>query len=112
LETRQRAGSLFHDEAIRRYDKFLLVLSEHAVESAWVGFEVEAAMERERREKRTVLYPIRLDDCVMDTGQAWAADLRRTRHIGDFRCWKEHDAYQGRLRRLLQDLQPDSAKIL
>jgi hypothetical protein len=30
----------------------------------------------------------------METDQAWAASLRRTRHIGDFRAWKDHDPYQ------------------
>jgi hypothetical protein len=52
--------------------------------------EVEAALEREQR---TILFPIRLDDAVMGTYTAWAASLRRVRHIGDFRKWKDHDAY-------------------
>ena len=30
---------------------------------------------------------------------------KRTRHIGDFTRWKEHDAYQKALDRLLRDLQ-------
>jgi hypothetical protein len=59
---------------------------------------------RERREKRSVLFPIRLDNAVMDATQAWAADLRRTRHIGDFAHWKDHDSYQNGLKRLLRDL--------
>ena len=53
--------------------------------------EVEAAFEKERKQKRTVLFPIRLDDAVMETDEAWAAEIRRTRQIGDFRKWKEHD---------------------
>ncbi|MGD0222243.1 MAG: hypothetical protein ABSF71_07885 [Terriglobia bacterium] len=40
----------------------------------------------------------------MDTDQAWAASLRRTRHIGDFRTWKDHDQYQKSFERLLRDL--------
>jgi hypothetical protein len=43
-------------------------------------------------------------DAVMETGKAWAADIRRTRHIGDFREWKGHDNYKGALVRLLRDL--------
>ena len=35
-----------------------------------------------------------LDNAVMETDQAWAASLRRTRHIGDFRAWKDRDQYQ------------------
>ena len=38
----------------------------------------------------------------MDTTEQWADDIRRTRHIGDFTRWKEHDAYQKALDRLLR----------
>ena len=43
----------------------------------------------------------------MDTDQAWAAKLRRTRHIGDFSRWKDHDAYQQAFESLLRDLKAD-----
>jgi TIR domain len=92
------------DEAIRLHEKLLLVLSEYSIESDWVESEVEAAMERERRENRTILFPVRLDDAVMETKQAWAADIRRTRHIGDFRDWKNHDRYRESFERLVRDL--------
>jgi uncharacterized protein YjbI with pentapeptide repeats len=92
------------DEAIRLHDKLMVLLSEDSVNSPWVEKEVETAFERERREKRTVLFPIRLDDAVMETEQAWAADIRRTRHIGDFRHWKNHDSYKKAFERLLRDL--------
>jgi hypothetical protein len=93
------------DEAIRVHDKLLLVLSRSSVESAWVEKEVETAFEKERRQgNKPVLFPIRLDDAVMQTDQAWAADVRRTRHIGDFTRWKDHDAYQQAFQRLLRDL--------
>ena len=94
------------DESIRVFDKLLLVLSEHSISSPWVG-EVEAAMERERRDGRSVLFPIRLDDAVMESSTAWAASLRRMRHIGDFRKWKDHDEYQKSLTRLIRDLQAE-----
>lgn len=37
-------------ESIRMHDKLLLVLSKHAISSAWVEDEVETALARERRE--------------------------------------------------------------
>ena len=92
------------DEAIRLFDKLLLVLSENSVKSPWVEAEVEAAFEKERKQKRTMLFPIRLDDAVMDANEAWAAEIRRTRHIGDFRKWKNHDKFLSGLGRLLRDL--------
>lgn len=103
------------DEAILIHDKLLLVLSEHAIESDWVEKEVETAFEKERLakergEERTVLFPIRLDDTVMHTAQAWAADIRRVRHIGDFSQWKNHDHYQKALSQLLRDLKAETRK--
>ena len=122
------------DESIRVYDKLMVILSENSVRSPWVEDEVEAALEKERKKPgdgfrdtgdgeretgsgegaaalekerkpgNTVLFPIRLDDAVMETDQAWAASLRRTRHIGDFRAWKDHDQYQKSFERLLRDL--------
>jgi len=36
----------------------------------------------------------RADHRALEAEQPWAADIRRTRHIGDFSGWKEHDSYQ------------------
>jgi hypothetical protein len=97
------------EESVRWYDKLLLVLSDNSIRSAWVEREVQAAFEKEQRQPgRTVLFPIRLDEAVMETPKAWAADIRRTRHIGDFRRWKEHDSYREALERLLRDLKADN----
>lgn len=92
------------DQAIRMHDKLLLVLSRHSVASDWVEQEVETALERERREKCTVLFPIRLDDAVMKVETGWPALVRNTRNIGDFRRWKNLDSYQKAFDRLLRDL--------
>jgi TIR domain/Pentapeptide repeats (8 copies) len=100
------------DESIGSHDKLLLILSEHSVRSSWVAEEVESALEREHHEKRSILFPIRIDEAVMGTDTAWAAAVRRTRHIGDFSNWKNHDSYQKAFQRLLRDLkaeQRDSA---
>lgn len=99
------------DESIRLHDKLLLLLSEYSVQSSWVQDEVETALERERRENRVVLFPIRIDDAVMETQQAWAASIRRTRHIGDFRNWKDPSSYQTAFQRLLRDLRASSPTV-
>jgi TIR domain/Pentapeptide repeats (8 copies) len=66
------------DEAIGRHDKLVLVLSQHSVRSSWVETEIETAFEKEHRYKKLVLLPNRLDEVVMRTRQAWAADIRKT----------------------------------
>ncbi len=96
------------DEAIRFHDKLLLVLSEDSMASAWVENEVEAALEREIRENRLVLFPVRIDDAIEQSNTAWAASLRRMRHIGDFSKWKDYDSYSKVFERLLHDLKSDS----
>jgi hypothetical protein len=97
------------DESIRLHDKLLIVLSENSIRSPWVESEVEAALERERRQQnRPVLFPIRLDDAVIHTDKAWSADIRRSRHIGDFSQWKDHDFYREALTRLLRDLKAET----
>src|SRR5271166_4999966 len=92
------------EESIRVHDKLLLVLSENSVVSPWVEREVQAAFEREHRSKKPVLFPIRVDEAVMEATKAWAADIRRTRHIGEFGHWREHNSYKRALERLLRDL--------
>ncbi|MEW5988186.1 MAG: toll/interleukin-1 receptor domain-containing protein, partial [Chloroflexota bacterium] len=101
------------EEAVRLHDKLLLVLSEASLNSRWVQHEVETAMQKELEWGRPVLFPVRLDDMILDKEKVsggWAAHLR-TRHIGDFRQWKEHDAYQQAFGRLLRDLKAESTGV-
>jgi hypothetical protein len=93
------------DAAIRLRDKLLLILSKRSIESDWVEDEVTKAFEEERKRKQIVLFPIRLDNAVMDTNETWATKLR-ARNIGDFSLWKDHNAYQKSFKRVLRDLAP------
>lgn len=95
------------EQSIQIYDRLGVVLSEHSIGSTWVADEVEAALEKERNRSSIVLFPITVDATVWETHEPWAAKLRRERHIGDFRRWKEHDAYQASLERLLRDLRTE-----
>jgi uncharacterized protein YjbI with pentapeptide repeats len=96
------------DKSIRLHDKLLIVLSKSSIGSWWVKKEVETTFEREAREKRPVLFPIRLDNDVMETDQAWAADIRRTRHIGNFTGWQDQSGYVKAFERLIRDLKADA----
>jgi uncharacterized protein YjbI with pentapeptide repeats len=97
------------DQAIRLRDKILLVLSEASIASDWVEDEVTKGFAEERQRSVTVLFPVRIDDAVFATNEAWALKLRDNRKIGDFRNWKDHDAYQKTLARLLRDLRVEPA---
>jgi hypothetical protein len=101
------------DEAIRVYDKLLLILSEASMASEWVRTEIALARKREVEQKREVLFPIGL--CPFETIRKWeyfdsdigkdsAREIREF-HIPDFSNWKDHDAYKKAFDRLLHDLQ-------
>jgi hypothetical protein len=92
------------DEAIRLRDKVILILSEGAIASDWVEGEVTRGLDEERERKQVVLFPIRLDDVVMQTSKPWTRLLRGQRNIGDFTRWKDHDAYRKSFDRLVRDL--------
>jgi uncharacterized protein YjbI with pentapeptide repeats len=98
------------DESIKKQDKLLLVLSRESVTSDWVEQEVETALARERQERRSVLFPIRLDNAVMELGTGWPALIKNTRHIGDFTRWKDPGSYQEGIERLVPDLQMEAQK--
>jgi len=92
------------DEAIRVREKLLLILSKASIASEWVEDEVNKAYAEERSRKKTVLFPIRIDNEVMSTAEPWAVKLREQRNIGDFRQWRKPAEYKNSLERLLRDL--------
>jgi hypothetical protein len=92
------------DDSIRLHDKLLLILSEHSVQSDWVEHEVEHALDLEGDRKKTSLFPVRIDNAIMESKTGWAGNVKRQRHIGDFTQWKQHDAYQSAFDHLLRDL--------
>jgi hypothetical protein len=85
------------DQAIRLYDKLLVVLSENSMASEWVKTEVYHARQQEVEEKRRKLFPISL--VAYDTVRQWRAfdaDLgkdmaREVREyfIPDFSQWEQ-----------------------
>jgi hypothetical protein len=92
------------DTAVLAQNKLLLILSQSSVASDWVEQEVETAFAKERQTGVLVLFPIRLDDAVFALQAGWAAHIKRTRNIGDFRNWLDEQAYQKVLQRILRDL--------
>ena len=92
------------DTAIHLHDRLIIVLSVNSIDSSWVEKEVETAFDRERRERRQVLFPIRIDSSPMSSAKAWVADIRRQLNIGDFSQWQNQSVYLQSLDRLLAAL--------
>ena len=125
-----KSGRKLHEqvfEGITVCDKLLLVLSEHSMNSKWVRSEIYEARQREIRQGRRILFPIRL--CDFETVSAWkyfdsdtsgdlARAIREYYMPGDFMNWKEHDAFEAAFGKLLDALKveapapgPDSDRL-
>ena len=100
------------DDAIHVYDKLLLVLSPHSMQSPWVERGIRRARKREVAEQRRLLFPVSLVDfeaikaweCFdADTAKDLATEIREY-YIPDFTAWEEHDAFETAVGRLLRDL--------
>jgi uncharacterized protein YjbI with pentapeptide repeats len=98
-----RAGEVFEErisQAIRRYDRFLVVLSSYALKSEWVSKEIRLAL----KNKRYDILPVRLDDFVLVDEEEVALELRSQRHVANFSCWRESRAFRDEFKLLLNAL--------
>jgi len=113
-EEHMKGGRELHpqiDEAIRAYDKLLLVLSEASMNSKWVKTEIRRARLAEQGEAGRKLFPIRLIDFKPieawqlpdSSGEDLAEEVRKF-FIPDFSNWKDHDSFEAAFARLLNDL--------
>jgi uncharacterized protein YjbI with pentapeptide repeats len=92
------------DQSIRLYDKLIVVLSEHSLQAEPVIREIERALQKETREAKEVLFPIRIDDSVFSWPHELQADVLR-KVIGDFRNWTDPRTYDASFKRLIVGLQ-------
>ena len=107
------------DRAIQVHDRLLLVLSEHSMQSGWVETEIREARQREIREKRWILFPIRLVPfeaiqrwkCFdADTGRDLAREIREY-FIPDFSNWQDKASFDEGFDKLLADLRKHASTI-
>jgi hypothetical protein len=115
-----KGGKKLHeqiDEAIRRYERLLLILSPNSMSSRWVKTEIRNARKREVAEKKRVLFPVRLASYEAlrewelfeaDAGRDLAREIREY-YIPDFSEWKNHDSYVREFEKLLRDLRAGEA---
>jgi TIR domain/Pentapeptide repeats (8 copies) len=105
------------DEAIRVFDKLLLVLSPNSLNSEWVKTEIREARTIEIQEGQRKLFPLRLVDfetlrdweCFdADSGTDLGVEVREY-FIPDFSQWTDHDAFEKSFTRLLKDLKAEDS---
>lgn len=103
------------DEAIRVYDKLLLLLSDASMNSTWVKTEIANARAKEVQQSRKMLFPISLVPfdylrtwkCFdADTGIDTAREIREY-FVPDFSNWKDQDSYSEAFEKLVRDLKAE-----
>ena len=106
------------DDAIRRYERLLLILSADSMNSRWVETEIRKARGRERTEGKRILFPVGLIsfDAIRqwelfdaDEGKDLAVEIREY-YIPDFSDWKNRDSYGREFGRLLRDLRTSESQ--
>ena len=115
-EKKMKPGDIIRsriDKGINTYDKMILVCSREALNSWWIGEELEGIYEKERRlqEKRgkafNLLIPITIDDAIHESDSSMTRFIKRKRIIGDFRQWQDKDQFNKALQQLIQALNAD-----
>jgi hypothetical protein len=91
-------------KAIQVHDKVLLVLSQASARSPWVSLEVRNALQLERERRKTVLFPIRIDNAVLGVFDLPKFDRLREKYVSDFSDWQDPGRYRQAFSRLVRDL--------
>ena len=94
------------DQAIRIYDKVMVVCSAHSLASEPVQKEIRKGWDKERQTGKKVLFPLAIDDFVYKSDDQYATLLRAT-VIEDFRQWATPAEYKKSLDKLVKDLAKD-----
>ncbi len=93
------------DTKINLYDKLVVVCSKEALSREPVIKEIERALGRETSEGTEILFPIMIDNYIIDEWDHYLKPELTNRNIGDFRDWdKDPSKYQETLKRLMKGL--------
>ncbi|PYS52391.1 MAG: hypothetical protein DMF68_01880 [Acidobacteria bacterium] len=97
------------DEAVRLYDKVVVICSEQSLNAPAVIREIERALQKEdelarQGKEAEVLFPIRLDDYIFNGWNHHRKADVIAKNVGDFKNWNEPEKYKKAFERLLRDL--------
>jgi hypothetical protein len=96
------------DRSIKDYDKVVVICSENSLQSGPVLREIERALQREDREGKNILLPIRIDDYIFDRWEHPRKADVVSKVVGDFRGWEQDaDKYEAAFTKLLEALEAE-----
>jgi hypothetical protein len=97
------------DRGIKIYDKLVVVLSDNSLLSKPVLREIERSLNREDKEHKNILFPIRLDDYIFNKWEHERKADVLEKVLGDFSDWDKDAAKYGKaFDKLLKGLQAES----
>ncbi|MGB8194444.1 MAG: TIR domain-containing protein, partial [Chitinophagaceae bacterium] len=92
------------DRAIEANEKHLIILSNSSIKSKWVLKEIESALNLEKESKKSLVFPIRIDDSIFNQNDIPAITLLKEKHIGDFKNWGNEKFYHKAFSSLVRNL--------
>jgi TIR domain/Pentapeptide repeats (8 copies) len=96
------AGGIIHQ------DRTLVCCSWASLASDWVEREADLALEREEKQGKSVIIPLDLDGCLLETqyrpDAPPLAKKLRERVAADFRCWRDSGSFEEALKHLAEKL--------
>jgi hypothetical protein len=100
------------DQAVRTYDKLIVILSEDSLKSRPVVEEIERALNKEDElfaegKDDDVLFPIQVDDAIFSWGHP-LKDRVLTKKVGDFTNWEDAKQYDQVFQHLVKSLKPEA----
>lgn len=100
------------DEAVRMYDKLVVICSEKSLQAPPVIREIERALQKEDQlaaggQGGEVLFPIRLDDYIFEEWEHHRKADVVAKNVGDFQEWEDPKKYKDAFDRLLRDLREE-----
>jgi uncharacterized protein YjbI with pentapeptide repeats len=102
------------DEAVRIYDKLVVICSKDSLNSPPVLEEIERALNKEDAQMKEgkegeVLFPITIDNYIFNGWDHYLKDRLLRKTIGDFKGWKRNpEKYKKSVERLVKDLNKHS----
>ncbi len=82
----------------------MVICSEHSLQSPPVIREIERALQKEDRERKSVLFPVRIDDYLFDVWDHPRKADAVSKVVGDFRGRDNLGAYSKAFARFLDAL--------
>lgn len=92
------------NRSLQEQDRMILILSQHSIASKWINKELSVSLELERLRRKTILFPIRIDDSIFKKSLIQPLKSITNRHIGDFTKWHNENDYKKSFSHMVRDL--------